>query len=201
MAIYHTKGIKVPALKTEVKYLGMFVLKDFYRSLIEVLVDKSYTKRKFMRYMENYYMTKETPNPKEQNSIWFWWRTFKKHEKSPFYLLRMDVTTHLRFVRTKHIMWKGQKLRIAKGEIQVVLDCNLIIDPKDEWKNHWFLKHVRDLYVHRIWARRKDMIKNQCRGDGYFVQRFIKQYLELKQFGPESEIFYRPFGYQTHKGY
>ena len=200
MGLEHSKAIRVEALHTEVKYLGTFVLKDFYRSLIEVLVDKGYIKRKFMRHMENFYMMKETSNPRENSSVWFWWRTSKKHEKSPFYKIQMDITAHCRFLKEKELMWEGRKVRAYKGEIQIVIETDEIIDPKGEWAEHWFLKHIRDLYVHRIWARRKDMVKNQARNDTYFVQRFLKQFLELKQFGAESEIFYKPFGYQV-KGY
>lgn len=190
-------GVTHECLKGSVEFEGMFHFKEFYRGLIEVCVDKGfldYDKKK--KYMETHYQEKHTASPVEGRSVWIWWRMAKGEEGSTFYTQNIDIEMHLRFIKDVEVMTRGKKVKVQKGQIKVHYNCYITMDPFDEWKDHWFLKHILDLYIKRFWGKRKDAIENSTRDDMYYIQRFMKDYFEMKQFTPPTDTFYPAQGFK-----
>jgi hypothetical protein len=188
--------VVVPCLKTSVKYLGVFDYKDFYRAIIDILRDKGYLNQTTFKFFEKLYQEKHTQNPKEGNSGWIWWRTYKMQQGTQYVMQCIDVDLHTRFMRRIEMMEAGRKIRPWKGEVEINFNAYLRLDPFNTWKNHSILKHVHDLYINRIFGKRKDIWKISTRNDCYWIVRFLKEFFELRQFAPAPELFYRPQGWR-----
>lgn len=176
--------------------MGVFDFKQFYRDIRDQIEDKGYFKEDNWKYAEPYYSEKRSSDPREAKTIWIWWRTEKK-EGNPFYLRHIDLEFHLRFVKDVEVMVEGEKKNVQRGEVEVVFNAWLEIDPKDEWKNHWFLKSFLDLFVRRIWRKRREAEKWGTIGDCMYIQTMVKDYFEIHKFiGPPKESFYSTYGYK-----
>ncbi len=188
--------VRVDCLKTSVKYVGIFDLKDFYRAFMDILRDKGYMKRDNFYFCEKLYFEKHSQNPQEGDSGWIWWRTYKLQEGTKYIMQCMDIDIHTRFIKRIEMMEAGRKIKPWKGEVEINFDAYLNLDPEDKWKNHPLLSHVHKLYYNRIFGKRKDAWKVSTRNDCYWIQRFVKDFFELHQFAPSPELFYRPYGYK-----
>ncbi|MBI1970256.1 hypothetical protein HYS47_00765 [Candidatus Woesearchaeota archaeon] len=186
--------IIIDGLNTNVKFKGVFDFTELYRQTRDRLVDKGYGSKPSWKYMEKLYQEKRTTDPREGKSGWIWWRTKKTEEGSTFYTLHIDLDFHFRYFRDIEVMQEGKKLRVQKGEVEVVLNGYMLLDPEDKWKKHWFLKHVLELFYKRIWRKRRDMIRNTVISDTYKIQNHIKEFFDLKQFAPPQEVGFYPRG-------
>lgn len=190
-------SVKIDALKTRVKYYGMFDFKQLYRDVRDKLTDLGYVKGDDYKYIEKYYYEKESSDPREGKTIWIWWRTSKKEESSTYYEQHIDLDFHLRFVKEMEIMVDNEKKRVWQAEIEVLLESYLLLDPKGEWDNHWFLKTVHPLFYKRIWRKRREDRKNSTMTDCYKVQAMVKETFEISHFMPlKAEPFFPKYGYK-----
>ncbi|HLC99161.1 MAG TPA: hypothetical protein VJC00_04095 [Candidatus Nanoarchaeia archaeon] len=190
---------KVPGLKTRVKYYGIFDFKQIYRDIKEKLIDLGYmdSVAGSRNMMETYYSEKRSSDPREAKTMWLWWRTKKREEGSPFYEQQMGLDFHLRYVKDVEVMFEGEKKRAQQGEIEVWVKGDLMIDPDDEWKNHWFLKHFLSIMVRRIWRKQRESRKNSTITDTLKLQAFVKESFEVLHFMPlKGESFYDSMGYK-----
>jgi hypothetical protein len=191
--------IKVEALKTEVKYMGIFYFKGFYRAVVEYLKDIDYTDQEKFKYLERYYYEKRSLDPAEAKSNWIWVRTNKYEEGATFFHYTIDLDYHIRYMKDVEIMRHGQKFTAQKGEVSVVITANMIVDPYDKWKNHWFLKHILEFYLERLWRQEKEMHKNIVKGDAYKLQAMMKRYFEMQTFMGEKDEFFPSHGVRDEK--
>ncbi|PIN86621.1 hypothetical protein COV19_03835 [Candidatus Woesearchaeota archaeon CG10_big_fil_rev_8_21_14_0_10_44_13] len=189
--------VRIDAIKTRVKYYGVFDFKQIYRDVRDKLTDLSYIKGDDYKYIEPYYSEKESSDPREAKTIWIWWRTKKIEENSTFYEQHIDLDFHLRFCRDMEVMVDDAKKRVWKAEIEVLMDSYVLLDPDDKWKNHWFLKTVLPLFYKRIWRKRREDRKNSTITDTYKVQAMIKDSFEMHHFMPRTpDQFFQPYGYK-----
>ena len=96
--------IIIQALKTRVKYYGVFDFKQIYRDVRDKITDLGYMKGDDYKYIEPYYSEKESSDPREAKTIWIWWRTKKTEEGSTYYEQHINLDFHLRFVKEMEIM-------------------------------------------------------------------------------------------------
>ncbi len=188
-------AVELPAFKTRVKYLGMFNSKELYRNTREWLADKGYVKPENIKYLEKYYSEKRSSDPREGTTIWIWWRTKKGEEKSSYYEMHMDIDFHFRFVKDIEVMVEGKKMKVQQGEIEVMLNSYLVLDPDDKWENHWLLKNFHELFYKRIWRKQRESRRGTIIGDCAYIQDKIKEFMEISRFGPKGEAFYLKYGY------
>lgn len=192
-------SVTIHAIKTRVKFYGMFDFKQMYRDVRDKLADKGYISGDKYKWMETYYSEKESSDLREAKTIWLWWRTFKTEEDSPYYEQHMDMEFHLRYLRDVEIMVENEKRKVQKGEIEVLFNAYVLLDPKDQWENHWFLKTVHPLFYKRIWRKRREAVKNSTTSDALAIQAFVKKIFEMSSFvGFTGEEFYRPYGYKKN---
>ncbi|MBI4150075.1 hypothetical protein HY488_01595 [Candidatus Woesearchaeota archaeon] len=183
-------AVPFDALKTKVKYVGVFDLKDFYRNIRDLLQDKGYVSSESYKFMETYYQERVNPDPKRGKEMWIWWRTSKAEERTTYVRQHCDVDFHMRFIHDIEVMDKGKKVRAQKGEIEINFHGYIVLDPDDAWEKHWFLKQIHPLFYERIWAKRRETNINTVRNDVYKFQQYVKDYLGLKQFGATTFPFY-----------
>jgi len=190
-------AVTIKALHTAVKYKGVFDLKRLYRDLVEFMKDIDYTDQHRYKWLETYYYEKRSSDPHEAKTMWIWLRTFKKDELagSAFYKQRMNMDIRCRFLKDIEIMVDGQKTKAQKGEIEVSIRGDLILDRYGYWENHWFLKHFLKFFYQRVWKKQREAKKNAVTTDVYKVQNYLKDVLELMHSKElRGEIFYPKYG-------
>jgi hypothetical protein len=184
-----------PGLKTSVKFKsGLFVMIEVYRNMLEQYKHHQYADGTTFKFLETYYHETRHSDPQQGRYYWIWWRGIRTEEGSSYYWKCLDVEFHGRFIKDVEIMNEGKKIKVQKGEIEILLNGYLKADPKDEWKNHWFLKHVDDLFWNRIWRKRRKDRKASVRSDTYKVQHFLKEFFSLATFTPGTKNFYTSEG-------
>ncbi|MBD3313766.1 hypothetical protein GF345_04960 [Candidatus Woesearchaeota archaeon] len=192
-------SVKIKGLKTRVKYFGIFDFKQIYRDVKEKLQDIGYlnSKEGAKNMMETYYSEKRSSDPREAKTMWLWWRMPKREEGSPFYEQRLGIDFHLRYIKDVEVMLDGEKKRAQQGEIEVWINGDLIIDPDDEWKNHWLMNHFLDFMIRRVWRKQRESRKNSTITDVLKMQAFVKESFEVLHFMPlKGESFYDSMGYK-----
>lgn len=191
-------SVKIPGVKTRVKFFGMFDFKELYRDVRDKLTDIGYLKDDDYKYVEKYYSEKESSDPREAKTIWLWWRSKKREQDSPYYEQHINMDFHLRYLKDMEIMVGNEKKRVQKGEIEVLFDSYLLLDPEDKWEKHWFLKTVHPLFYRRIWRKRREDRKNSTITDCMKIQAMIKEFFEISHFMPlKGESFYPIYGYKN----
>jgi hypothetical protein len=193
--------IKIEGLKTRVKYYGIFDFKQLYRDIKEKLGDVGYLSplEGAKNMMETYYSEKRSSDPREAKTIWIWWRTGKEEEGSPFYRQEINLDFHLRFLKDVEVMVDNEKKRAQQGEIEVWIDGNLYLDPKNEWADHWLMQHFVGFFARRVWRKQRESRKNSVIADVNKVQGFIKDSFEIKNFMPlRGQSFYDLYGYKKN---
>jgi len=183
-------AVEFEALKTKVKYVGVFDLKDIYRNTRDLIQDKGYVSGESFKFMETYYQERINPDPRRGKEMWIWWRTSKTEQGSSYYRAHCDLDFHMRYIQDIEVMERGKKIRAQKGEVEIELHGYIVVDPDNKWEDHWFLKQIHPLFYQRIWAKRREAEVNSVRSDVYKFQQYIKDYLGMKQFGAAAFPFY-----------
>jgi hypothetical protein len=189
----------VPGIRTRLKYMGIFHIQALYRTLIEFLKDERYCDEQTYKYMETYYHEKRSSDPREAKSMWIWWRMGKPEEdvapEHAYYWFDLGITYHMRFMKDVEVMKEGEKMRGQKGEVEMFIECNLVLDPHNKWERHWFLKHMHELFFMRLWKKQREAKKMKAINEAMRIQALIKQFFELEQFKPVApEVFYPALG-------
>ncbi len=182
--------VRFDALKTKVKFLGVFDMKDFYRNIRDLMQDKGYCNSETYKFIETYYQERINPDPRRGKEMWIWWRMSKAEEGTTYVRQHCDLDFHMRYIQDIEVLEHGKKVRAQKGEIEITFDGYLLLDQEAKWENHWFLKQVHPLFYERIWAKRREANINTVRNDVYRFQQYVKDYLGLKQFGAATFPFY-----------
>lgn len=192
-------SVRIHAISTRVKFFGVFDFKQLYRDVRDKLTDVGYLKGDAYKYIEKYYSERESSDPREAKTVWIWWRCHKIEEDSTYYEQHIDLDFHLRYLRDMEVMVGNEKRRVQKAEIEVLLNSYLLLDPKDKWDNHWFLKMVHPLFYKRIWRKRREDRKNSTITDTMKIQAMVKQVFEMSHFMPlKGESFFQDYGYKKN---
>ncbi len=181
-----------------VKYKDVFDLKAFYEAMHEWMLENNWKdKEDKLDHWESYYG--DRTNQQGMKEIWMLWRVTKEPDdaKIQYY---MDIEMHCLGITTTEMVVKGQKIKLNKGEIE--LKINSIVEKKyvAEWKKHWLLKHLLDLFTNRIYSDAIDMRKKELYQESYALQNYIKQWFKLKRYLPyeENKDFFTSVAYPSH---
>ncbi|MFH1439991.1 MAG: hypothetical protein ABIG89_05465 [Candidatus Woesearchaeota archaeon] len=185
--------------KWEVKATDVIHINAFYIALHDYLWREEYSKGKDGKFPETYYW--ETRTQKGGREMWVWWRPKKGVRGSSFYERVLVVDLHGVGVNDVEVMRHGKKWKVQKGKVEVLVKAKLRLDPNDEWKNHWFLSMVLELFWKRIYKKHIDMHKQELLKDSYKFNEAVKRLMELntftisqKPFAP-AKAFGDPFTY------
>lgn len=173
--------------KWEVKATDVIHVNAFYIALHDYLWREEYSEGKDNPFPENYYWESRTQTG--GRDIWVWWRCFKKIRGSSFYRRHLVVDLHCVGVNDAEVMKQNKKWKVQKGKVEVLVKVKLRLDPDNEWQNHWFLKHVFEIFWKRIYRKQIDMHKQELLKDSYQFQENVKRLMELNTFSVPKKPF------------
>lgn len=170
-----------PLVRFSLNFKGVFHLKQLYMMIREWLMENGYKEDK---WMEQLYLQREGPPGKEH---WIWWRMNKNINK--YFKYKFNVDFHTLTISDTEIVHEGKKVKAQKGEIEVFFDMRLILDPNDQWENHWLLKHeiIQRWWKGKFFKPEIDQHEELSIKDAYRLQGVLKQYLDLKGFMHEYQ--------------
>lgn len=169
-----------------VKYEEVFDIKELYKLVRDWLIAEDFASGKKDEYMEHFYLEKHSQTVGRE--IWVWWRTDRTPHRSKYFKYQLNVDFHVLGMKDVEIMYKGQKIKAQKGEVEVLINAFIETLPGVEFKSG-FMKMFSDLFRKRIYRKEIKEHEEKYREDVYRLQGLVKQFLELRGFLPESEIF------------
>ncbi|MBD3310502.1 hypothetical protein GF351_04740 [Candidatus Woesearchaeota archaeon] len=195
----YTDRIYIEAAQMRVKNRDFFHLKNLYITLHEWLCEEGWIPEngKDINFPEIYYLHRD--HPKTGTEVWLFWRPEK--EINSYYKYRLDIDWHCILIREAEVMHEGQKFKTNWGEVEIKIWAREELDYSWTWRNHWFLKHIHDLFRRRIFKTSTEVHKLELYREAYRFHEAIKTYLKLKTYLPEPELqeFFPQLGLGTPK--
>ena len=196
------REIAIPEFR--VKYRDVFSLRNLYIMLHEFLLEENWKGVEGEAghedietlYSENVYQKGIHRGGKE---LWFWWRAtkFLEGKYSSYIINKLDIDAHIVYLQNVEVVHQGKKMTVQNCEIEMFFRPKLVLDYKDEWQNHKFLRHIKDLYEKRVLHVELEKREKELWRDAYRVSNKIKQYLQLRTFVPVPEPFFpRTYGWE-----
>ena len=182
-----------------VKFNDVFSLRNLYIMMHEMMLEENWrgnegeTDHRDIEklYSENVYQKGIHKGGKE---IWFWWRAekFPEGKFSGYFKNFLHIDGHCAYMQDMEAVHQGKKIMIQKGEIEIFFRARIDSDYQDEWENHWFLKHMKNIYEKRWLREEVEKREKELWRDVYRIQAKIKNYLQLRTFVPEAPPFFPP---------
>ncbi len=185
-----------------IKYKDIFDLKAFYETLHEWFIEYGWKDVEEPGangdHWENYYAEKIGSGGIRE--IWFQWRTSKGAPDSKYITYYMDLDVHCVGLGDTEVVRNGRKLKVNKGEIEMMIKFYLRNGYIADFNKHSFLRHFTDLFTKRIYASEIEQRKKELYQEAYVLQNFIKQWFKLKRFLPyeETKSFFPSSAYPSH---
>lgn len=157
----------------EVEYEDVMNFKELYKRVYDWTTLWNYKSIDGNGELESLYM--ELVDGKGNRNHHIWWRFERKESNFIKYFIKFDFQT-LR-VSAVEFMHEGKKVKADKGDVIMRVEGWVMFDYKDEWDNHWLLKHVRSWFFKRWYKDRVDFHKKQLWFEVYDLEDMIKQHL------------------------
>lgn len=127
-------------------------------------------------------------NPNFGKEVWLYWRVKKPSPSSGggLFEFMMDLDFHFLGIKPGEINWKGQKVEVQKGEFEVTVTANIIIDPAGKWKK-WPFSEIKSLLLNRVYRKQFSMNKKLLYNDAYRFRDFVMNFLKMETFMPIKE--------------
>ncbi|MFH2027850.1 MAG: hypothetical protein ABIJ08_01815 [Nanoarchaeota archaeon] len=190
----------------KIKYKDVFHLKNLYVMLHEYLYEEGWmgmpqAEKGVSKYasnahsnIEKMYLEKFTQKGLHSGGkeMWIWWRLYKMPDSkfSAYFRYRLDIDWHMVYVQDREVIHQGKKMKVQWAEIEMMLRGFIEADYKNEWENHWFLKHVQEMYENRIMSQELEKREKELWREIYRLQGVIKRYWNLRTFVPVPEPFH-----------
>ncbi len=172
--------------ETRVKHKDYFHLKDFYRMMHDYMVEHEFTKSASdSDFPEIWYSHAWIQNVGEE--IHFWWRFKETPRGNSYFEWNLDVDVNIYWMKRVEIMKNGVKYKAMWGEPEIKISGRIVADPNGEWKKHWFLKGIHELFLKRIYWKQFIMHKRDLVREVYRFEEHIKTYFKLATYLPEPE--------------
>jgi hypothetical protein len=178
---------RTPVAKFLIDYKDIFSFAYLYKLMHEWLVEEGYAAREDSEFPEVFYLQRETPHGGE---YWIRWRTMKKPYSTSLWRYALDIDMHAYMMKKAELILAGKKYEVDKGEIEIEVQGNLIVDPDKKIENLPFNKLLgfKPLLVKWLLRKRFEDHKNTLYKDVYRFQDAIKTYLKLETYLPEKEL-------------
>ena len=186
--------------ETRIKFKDVFSLKNLYVMMHEMLLEEGWFAEEGLPagdpskghryvenlYLENFYQKGLHAGGKE---LWVYWRTYKKPEGkySGYFQFKLNIDFHGVYIQDREIVHQGKKITVQYGELELFMNAELITDYNEDWKDHWFLKHVQDIYEKRIIHSEIEKLEKVLWRDVYRMRDVVKRFLDLRVFEPTPE--------------
>lgn len=192
--------IEIP--ETKVKFNDFFNLKNLYVMMHEYLLEEKWfgeegpvkaSPDKQHRYIETLYLEKfcQKGIHRGGKELWIYWRAFKRPEGkySGYVRYKMNIDFHGVYLQDHEKMHQGKKIKVQKGELEIMFHGWVQTDYKDKWKNHPLLKNFQDIYEGRIISQELEKHEKQLWREIYRLTGVVKRYLDMRVFMPTPEPF------------
>ena len=165
----------------EIEHEDVFHLKNLYALTHEWFMENGFAnpdKAGLPDAVEKYYFQKEMDGGLTEHAIW--WRLHKVPDDHGYlkYFVTFDFQTIA--MSSKKVQHKGKQVKTNKGDLIIRCRAYLVLDYKDEWKTHWFLKYFHTRFINVWYKKEIEAYKQRLWLLMYDLQSTIKQYLQLK---------------------
>ena len=192
---------EVPLFK--VKYSDVFHLKNLYVMMHEYLAEEGWTgsdgtgagPNATHSDIEKMYMERHHQKALHRGGteIWLWWRLKKQPftKLQGYYEYRLEIDFHGMYLQKIEIMHHGKKLKVDKGEMEIMFHPKIIRTPMaKKWQKHPILKWFWEIYEKRIILQDLEKLEKELWREAYRLQGVVKAYLNLRNFIPVPEPFH-----------
>lgn len=180
-----------PITQYTVNFKDVFHLDNLYVLMHEWLVENEYATRDDSKFPEVFYLSKQGPAGKE---IWWRWRPTKLPlgEKNPFWQFALDVDAHVLGLKDVEAVLEGKKYAAHKGEVEINVVANVVLDYKKALEKHPLLKPFKKILLERTWKPTLDRLKKDLYADAHKFRDAINVYLKLETYlgGKEMPEYY-----------
>jgi len=171
-----------------------------YEAMHEWMINHGFASRDDQEFGETLFL--QRVNDQGAREIWFWWRLEKVPEdvadkKAPRYKYQVRINTHTLGLKKTEIVKDGKKIKLDKGEIEIIIKAYLIKDPEDAWKKSW----LPEIFKNWLWDRgmsdehdkQEDLLYAEVYAFGEMIKRYFKMHALTStpegQFYPQSGVF------------
>jgi len=159
-----------------------------YLMLHDWLVEEGWASSDDADFPEKYYLMRDVPGFGKE--MWLRWQCekvpemYSKDGAAPF-TYAMDVVWHCLGVASTEVGWKGQKVKMSKGEIEVEVTAYVVIDKKKLWKGQ-FAK-IKEMLLKKQMRKVLEKHKKTVYDDAYRLRSLLSNYLKIESFQKEKE--------------
>ncbi|MBT3304031.1 hypothetical protein HN592_01610 [Candidatus Woesearchaeota archaeon] len=181
----------------KVVYQDPFHFKNLYKLIFRFLLDHGYLDKKVSPDTKMEILYSEQVRSGDVKEYHIWWRT-KKQPKNSYFLYKIDIDYLGLGVKNTEVLQGDKKHKMQIGEITILLKGTLMLEANDS-KGKWetgFLRYFRNWFRNKWYHAKIEQHEDELYEDVYKLQSFIKEYLELKQFGVSPEIFFKRKGFE-----
>lgn len=169
-----------------------FNLAYFYQALHEYLVEEGIGERDENKFGEVYYMQRENPNFGKEARIR--WRCEWQPPGTPgkdyhgLFYYTMDFDWYFLGVKNTEGTFRGQKVEIQKGELELISSAKLIIDKKGYLEKS-ALKPFKKFMLYRLLKKQLDMHKKNVYDAHYKTRDWVHNYFKMPLSTQERDEF------------
>ena len=189
--------------ETKVKFKDVFNLKNLYIMMHEYLLEEKWFGKggptgpyaaAMHSNIEELYLEKFCQKGLHSGGkeLWIYWRLFKKPEGrfSGYVRYKLNIDFHGVYIQNREIIHQGKKIQVQFGELEIFFNGTVETDYDEKWKNHWFLKHWKELYDNRIMSQELAKHEKMLWREIYKLTGVVKRYLDMRVFIPTPKPFH-----------
>jgi len=181
---------EITVVNTSIKFKGFFHMKLFYTLIRDWLRDEGFHDTEGSdEYYENLYLQKETAAGKELIIIW---DTEEIPFKSKYYKKKINIKYHCLELKPAEAIYKGRKIKINKGEVELIIKATIETDYLDRIKNHPILGMFEKFIRERLLKKNLEALERDLYRDVMRLQGTLKAYLHMKTFAQPVETLHPP---------
>jgi len=167
----------------------VFNWNSVYLMLHDWLVEEGWAPSDDADFPEKYYLLRDVPGFGKE--MWLRWQCEKvpemyksKGSAAPF-TYAMDVVWHCLGVAGTEVGWKGQKVKMNKGELEIECTAYVVIDKYKMWSGSW--GQIKKLLLKKQMKKTYDIQKRTVYDDAYRMRALLANYLKIESFQKEKE--------------
>ncbi len=189
--IHRLTGVKYLEIgKWKTVFKEKFNLGYFYQALHDFLLEEGFAPRGEADFKEVYYMQRENPNfGKEARIRWRCeWTPQHQKKESPLFVYSMDFDWYFLGVKNTEGTYRGQKVEVQKGELELIVSAKLIID-REKWFEKSALKPIKDLFLNRMIKKQKEMHIKAVYDASAKTRDWVHNYFKMPTLTSERDQF------------
>lgn len=161
---------KETIFSSQIKYLGIFSLKDYYQFCYDWL-----TEQIGLTLIENKYSEKLNKDAKD---IDIEWTAFRK--VTDYFKFEFKIKYKIIALKNVEIVQNNAKVKTNQGEVKLMLKGNIIRDYDGKFEKDSFRKFLRSIYEKWVIASRIEQFEDKLTGECDEFLNQAKAFLDLE---------------------